>query len=65
MNIDNCPICKKDWSWYNYSSFNCAKCELLVITYRNIYHNYRKYSLKNIEYTQEEFDKLLKLKAFW
>ena len=56
--IDNCPICKKDWCRYPLSRY-CKICHL------HYDFNSKQYILVNDFYSENEFEKMLKLKAFW
>jgi len=58
MNIDNCPICKKEWPCAPFSRY-CRTCHLFYDL------NDKRYVLANDVYSENEFERILKLKAFW
>jgi hypothetical protein len=59
--IDNCPICKKSWKYTDIHY--CERCDLYAgINYIKIE---KEYILGNNHYSENAFEKMLKLKAFW
>lgn len=55
-----CLLCSSYDYWYA-SEYHCQKCHLRIIQYSN---NVKYYWFEGKRYSEMEFDRLLKLKAF-
>lgn len=57
-----CPICKKEPSRKTHKWFECFKCELFINIDQD--RNIIMFKWKAVNYNDNQFERILKLKAF-
>lgn len=57
-----CPLCKRVPNRYNSTWFDCFKCELFINIDQD--RNITMVKWKAVDYNDDQFERILKLKAF-